>query len=347
MSIYNLITGLPQYSDTFSFGFDIDEIHKNIFSLKNKDIEVCFRLWASKFQPCAFGKLASKKTKCLDYHITIITEEELKLDDYHLFQIIQNERRNFKDRALQGEVSAHLIFFVSRHLTYAKPSSEFLKVQQELCSFYLPEALPIKPDIIYSESIPLRHLDNSIKAYKAGINTFYSTAHLTRNHDRRVPGGFLISINAPGHYLHLSKENGVYSSLEEGLQQIKNLTIQSIGKGGISHHEKISTTWLSENPVNQQGCPLQKGEHSDYYSGFYHTDVLIPSEITIDNKELKVFDTNDRLIFDWNVLFYVTQNVFPLGHPYHGEFVGVTISEEEIYFNSFAPRKANTGKMID
>ncbi len=35
---------------------------------------------------------------------------------------------------------------------------------------------------------------------------FYSSAHRTRNHDRRIPGGILISVNAPGHFMRLAIE---------------------------------------------------------------------------------------------------------------------------------------------
>ncbi|PID50045.1 MAG: EamA family transporter [Proteobacteria bacterium] len=47
----------------------------------------------------------------------------------------------------------------------------------------------------------------------------------------------------------------------------------------------------------------------------------------------------DSLIFGWNVLFYVTIEEFTHNHPYYGEFLGVEITEESIFFNPF-PRES-------
>ncbi|EFJ5379670.1 TPA: hypothetical protein RXP51_003421 [Escherichia coli] len=43
--------------------------------------------------------------------------------------------------------------------------------------------------------------------------------------------------------------------------------------------EKISNTWHSDTKMNRFACPIHS-TNSDYYSGFYHTDVLIPGELT-------------------------------------------------------------------
>ncbi|MGS3064383.1 hypothetical protein AB2882_24695, partial [Escherichia coli] len=82
-------------------------------------------------------------------------------------------------------------------------------------------------------SVPFQDKDG-LKIYKAGVNVFYSSAHRTRNHDRRIPGGILISVNAPGHFMRLAIEKGFYKDQEQALADIRNMTIQSVGKGGYS-----------------------------------------------------------------------------------------------------------------
>ncbi|XJH37860.1 hypothetical protein AB2D94_27955 (plasmid) [Escherichia coli] len=119
-----------------------------------------------------------------------------------------------------------------------------MDIQKYICSLHMPECYPIKEDVIYTESVPFQDKDG-LKIYKAGVNVFYSSAHRTRNHDRRIPGGILISVNAPGHFMRLAIEKGFYKDQEQALADIRNMTIQSVGKGGYSHPEGISTTWHS------------------------------------------------------------------------------------------------------
>lgn len=338
LSLQQRIDNLPQLESNHSFGKDIDEINKFIFSECNENnIESIIRKWASVKQPCVFGKLACKKIKGLDFHLSIINDSELFSNDIKLFNYLRTERLNFKDRALRGEVSAHLIYFIHPGLAFARPGKEFMECQKYICSLHMPECYPIREDIIYTESIPLRD-KYGIKVYKAGINVFYSSAHGTRNHDRRVPGGFLISVNAPGHFMRLAMEKGIYRTEEQALVDIRNMAVQSVGQGGYSHPSRFSTTWHSEHKMDRYGCPLNSVE-SAYYSGFYHTDVLIPSMLTCDGRSLTKIDSNDSMIFNWNVLFYVSLENFTCDNPYYGEFLGIPVEDEAKYFNSFAPRK--------
>lgn len=336
--LLELIHRLPQLENDFSFGKDIDDIHQIIFNEKNNiNVENIFRKWTSAKQPCVFGKLASKKIKGLDYHLSIINDESLFADDGKLFDFLRRERVDFKIRALNGEVSAHLIYFIHPRLAFSRPGKEFMDVQKYICSLHMPECYPVMEDIIYTESVPLRD-SNGVKIYKAGVNVFYSSAHGTRNHDRRIPGGFLISVNAPGHFMQLALKKGIYGNDTQALEDIRNMTVQSVGKGGISHPKKLSTTWHSKKKLDRYGCPAES-DYSSYYSGFYHTDVLIPGELTCDVRPLDKIQGCDPMIFHWNVLFYVSLEEFPDKDPYYGEFVGIPVDEEAIFFNPFSPRR--------
>lgn len=336
--LYNL----PKVKEEFDFGSDIGDVHRSIFDTDDKDkIERELRKWVSKKQPCVFGKLAGAKRAMLDFHLTIVTERQLHGNAFELFDYLQSERICFKESAANGLCSAHLIFFVSRALAFAAPSKKFAILQAKLCELQFPECRPVLNDRIYTEAVPLKR-ETGFEIFKAGINVFYSTAHLTRNHDRRVPGGLLISVDAPGHYLALGLDKGKFDDLDIGLSQIKNLTLKSVGVGGISHPQKISTTWHSRQTVDREGRLCDKSQ-SAYYSGFYHTDVLIPSVATHDARWINSVVDDDPCIFNWNVLFYVTLEEFSPGHPYFGEFIGIPVEPEAIYFNPFPPRLPNTG----
>ncbi|MEG9977597.1 hypothetical protein V6190_22080, partial [Escherichia coli] len=93
MNLQQRINKLPQLSSSFSFGKDIDNIHSFIFNETSKDkIEDLLRKWVSGNQPCVFGKLASKKIKGLDFHLSIVNSPQLYNNDGHLFDFLRNER---------------------------------------------------------------------------------------------------------------------------------------------------------------------------------------------------------------------------------------------------------------
>ncbi|MGN9541706.1 hypothetical protein ACTMQO_16670 [Escherichia coli] len=45
------------------------------------------------------------------------------------------------------------------------------------------------------------------------------------------------------------------------------------------------------------------------------------------------------MIFNWNVLFYVSLEEFPIDDPYYGEFIGIPVDDASMFFNSFNQRK--------
>ncbi|MCN1891089.1 hypothetical protein MLH06_25170, partial [Escherichia coli] len=69
------------------------------------------------------------------------------------------------------------------------------------------------------------------------------------------------------------------------------------------------------------------------------TDVLIPGELTKDERLLHEIENSDPMIFNWNVLFYVSLEEFPIDDPYYGEFICIPVDDASMFFNSFQPRK--------
>ena len=97
----------------------------------------------------------------------------------------------------------------------------FLKIfftTQEGCVMGLSDLIfheyaPVSTDVIYTEAAPLV-LNGKLLLYKAGVNFFHTTAHNTANHDRRIPGGAVISINSVGHYANNLIRAGLVSDLD-------------------------------------------------------------------------------------------------------------------------------------
>lgn len=115
MNLQQRINKLPQLSSSFSFGKDIDNIHSFIFNETSKDkIEDLLRKWVSGNQPCVFGKLASKKIKGLDFHLSIVNSPQLYNDDGHLFDFLRNERVRLKN-AQEEERSVRISFILFIH----------------------------------------------------------------------------------------------------------------------------------------------------------------------------------------------------------------------------------------
>lgn len=103
--LHQHINNLPQLPSDFSFGKDIDSIHKFIFKeIDDNIIEKELRKWASVNQPCVFGKLACKKIKGLDFHLSIIKDPSLYTNDSKLFEFLRRERIIFKERASKNEL---------------------------------------------------------------------------------------------------------------------------------------------------------------------------------------------------------------------------------------------------
>lgn len=115
MNLQQRINKLPQLSSSFSFGKDIDNIHSFIFNETSKDkIEDLLRKWVSGNQPCVFGKLASKKIKGLDFHLSIVNSPQLYNDDGHLFDFCVMKEFVLKN-AQEEERSVRISFILFIH----------------------------------------------------------------------------------------------------------------------------------------------------------------------------------------------------------------------------------------
>lgn len=203
------------------------------------------------------------------------------------------------------------------------------------------EYAPVSADVIYTEAAPLI-LNGQLLLYKAGVNFFHTTAHNTANHDRRIPGGVVISINSVGHYANNLVRTGSAPDLDTAIASIRRLAWQSIGNGGFSLEKKESSSWHNIDPVNS--CPAHErpstvpdGFSIRKYAAWYHTDVLIPECLT---KNITTVGDPCLEQWKWLTIEYFTSVQYALGSIDFGMFHGYPVDLEALLFNPFPPIRA-------
>jgi len=184
---------------------------------------------------------------------------------------------------------------------------------------------------------------------------FYPAAHRTLNHDRRIPGGVLISINSPGHYANSLVLRGLSPSLEVAVEEVMHLTLRSIGHGGIGHPTMASCSWHNQETdpaILGARCPMRRlpayvpANHSRHtYTALYHTDVLVPTDTTVKG----TLDPDPRAAAVWPhlIIDYISPNRVARDHINYGLFHGQPIPEEARYHNPWPPRRAYNAPLGD
>ena len=358
----DIVAALPQLPDDFDFGDDIGKVHDILLDpdVSEGDKRVALFNWTGKRQPCLFGRLASHAgkgeaaSKGLGIDLVWIHEWELALDRDYLAAKIQSARRKWKDRAERGESSGFLIMFNSRKLAYARPGKELLDVCIELSNLYLVENAPIEADVIYTEAVPLRRKDGQLTAFKAGCNIFYAGAHQTVNHDRRLPGGLMFSMNSPGHFANSLVLRGIRDDFADAVEFVRETAFRSIGNGGIGCPHMPSASWHNEADPADRAVPDRKRpkyipENFDpsRYSAVYHTDVLVPTAVTTDGRQVnESYAEVDAEVWEYLILDYITTDVFPTDHVNHGLFHGQEIEDCAKYHNPWPPRVAHNAELF-
>jgi hypothetical protein len=340
---------LPLLPRSTSLGADIDAANR---VLLDPTVPVAarvarFRVWASQHQPCMFGRLGARGQGGIGYDLCWVARDTLQAGSEAVSAQIQQARRAWKARASQGLSHGFLVVFNAPELAYAQPGSQLLRMCQRLCDLFLVEHAPVSVDTIYTESVPLRGADGSLTCLKGGMNVFYGTAHRTRNHDRRIPAGVVVSVNSPGLLAHSLVSRGIAPDLATALDRVRRLAWASIGHGGISgsRRDRPSCSWHNldaERPTH--ACPMkQRPGHvpenfsTDFYSAHYHTDVLLPSEVMEDARLDPAREAGSnwpRLDFE-----YLSTTVFPSDHESFGFVHGRQVSRTTEHRHTWAPRE--------
>jgi hypothetical protein len=343
-----ILSALGRRSERASLGADIDAANGILLdpAIDPEEKKGRFRQWARRHQPCLFGRLGAKGAAGVHYDMCWIDRNTLAQGGERVSQIIQKAREDWKQRAARGLSHGFLIMFNAPELAYAKPGPQLLEVCRMLCDLFLVEHAPIAPDTIYTESVPFQQANGDIVCLRGGINVFYGSAHRTRNHDRRVPGGILVSVNSPGLLAHSLVKRGLAPDLEAALEKVRNLAWASIGNGGLSlgNRSASSCTWHNRDSSRPAGlCPMKhRPAHvpedfsADYYSAHYHTDVLLPSSVMLDVRHDLPRDAGEvwpKLDFE-----YISTQQYDEQHENHGFVHGTKVEPDMKYRHSWAPR---------
>lgn len=355
-SLEDIIQSLETYPGGMSFGRDIDAAHAVMFGADAGE-ESCRKAlldWVARYSPCLFGRLGARGSKGVFFDLCWISSSDIRAGDWHVADRIQRARRAWKDRAAEGLSSGFLIMFHDQRLAWARPGQRLLDACQRAAELYIIEGAPLQRETIYNEAIPLRR-DGRYGLFKGGINIFYPGAHRTLNHDRRVPGGILISVNSPGHLANSLVMREAAASLPEAVQWIYDVAMYSVGNGGIGHPGMTSCSW--HNTVSDKAkLAARRGlSHrpkyipEDYsgrvYSARYHSDVLLPTEATV-RADLDP-DASQCTVWRWLIMDYISENEFPGGHLNYGMFHPHPIEAEARYENPWPPRRAHNDPMFD
>ncbi|WP_067707163.1 hypothetical protein [Nocardia yamanashiensis] len=329
----NTLGELPQYPPGTSFGPDIDIAHEILLSDTGEEVKrAAFLDWVARHQPCVFGRMATKTGKPargLAMDLCWIGERILAAGPLAVAARIAEGRRIWKERAARGESSAFLVIFNDRRLAYARPGLEFVRLCSELASLYLTELAPIQPDVIYTEAIPLRGRDGVLRLFKGSVQLFHTGAHLRRHHDRRIPGGVMISVNGPGHYANSLVTQSLYADLAEAAPVVRRLAARSIGAGGLGDDRARSTTWHRDARTAER-------DTARWFSAAYHLDVLVQSDVVSD-PSLRTGPCPAAEQWSWLHLDYIDARHTTSADRTHGWFHGMPINDNDMHHNPWPP----------
>lgn len=255
------------------------------------------RRWLVKAQPCRFGRIAAAKGML---NFCVITERDIERGDLHVKNSIQDARREWWKRGLVGESHGFIVLLASSQVALAEPNHQMQELARYFCALYLQhDALEV--DRIYHDELFLRipELGNQrLIKWLAGVNVFATAADRRWWNDHRIPGGLAFSANSVG---HMVRSLAVRSRLGEVLNELgikmevhdhkldtlldalvgAMRTIKGASKGPWDAATSLRPIGPREDlPILELPSELPddlRGYDYCNYTGFYHTDVCVPS----------------------------------------------------------------------
>ncbi|WP_441248090.1 hypothetical protein [Kitasatospora sp. McL0602] len=360
-SFAGLLEALPQQPPGTGHGVDIDAANEVLLdgTASAQQKREALLGWLRRSQPCLFGRLAARAeqgaavSKGLSFELCWIDDGDLDHGPAHITAKVQAARRAWKQRAATGESSAFLIVFNSARIAHAVPGPELADLCLALADTYLVEHAPVAYDTVYTEAVPLQLRDGSSVLFKASTQLFYTGAHLHRNHDRRIPGGLVISVNAPGHYAHSLVERGLVPDLDAAIAFVRDNALLTIGNGGIGHPDRLSSSWHNPLPADAT-CPReadsirettvareaavarQAAVDPDTFSAVYQIDVLVQKELVTDPGERHGEHLAEE-VWPSLRLDYITTDEFPVDDPDFGWSNGRPVDDGARFDNPWEP----------
>ena len=305
LSLLNQIQSDP-WREANEYSEDIKAVNEVLFSsVEEKAKQEVLSKWlaGSGSQPCLFGRIAAK-LNLISY--CFITEADLSEGDEAVQNKIQEARTDWTRKGHLGDKSAFIILLISQRIASGCPSPIVKDLARRLCAHYLLLD-NISYDAVLTDEIYLTKPGRQDVVWKwlCGVNYFCTQADGRWWQDHRIPGGLAFSVNSVGHMvksaqlkismqiaekmLNAPGEDWAasnVSSLEEALK-FAMLTISN-----ASPAVSGKATELRERSENsdQPSCPFKLPANLEkfdpcQYSGFYHTDVTLPSEYFLSDVE--------------------------------------------------------------
>lgn len=280
---------------------------KNIHKVK------AYRDWLTEGQPCVFGKSAANKRQV---YVCVLDEDEvlrMKSGDEDLKATIDDHRRVWKRYALHGLNSSFVIVICSAAIAKVKPCPELKELSRRLMELYLDTDVQDDEIVTEHEWVYLRKMtggNEELLRFATLPNIFCAQGDKRWWHDHRTPGAIMITSNALGHYMH--SIGGASGADSCGALRRAMMTIQGAHKnaGGLPGFTATALVARPEEEPSPLEGDKQLGHHSArVYTGWFHTDHLIPSAFFVDEKppqqypDLDLSYIHDASVLDHKALF--------------------------------------------
>jgi len=143
-------------------------------------------------------------------------------------------------------------------------------------------------------------------------------------------------------------------SLKDAVRWVYETAMRSVGNGGIGHNKAASNSWhnkTDDKEAIENRCPIAhrpsyipKNYSGRTYSATYHTDVLLPTEVTIKSE----LDPNleKAQVWPWLVIDYISEERVASDHINYGLFHPHLTLDEARYHNPWPPRIAHNAPLF-
>jgi hypothetical protein len=301
------------------FSPDIAAAHKEIFQSGTSPVAVV-GAWLQKYQPCLFGRLAAR-SGLLGF--SILLDSDLQRPDDWIRDKIQLDRAAWTRAGFEGRRSGFVLLCISERIANATPDTAMEQFALRIGSLYLLDDL--SPDTVYYDEVFLEKPGPERTTWKwlAGVNVFASAGDRRWWHDHRIPAGLGFSTNSVGHMVKSGRLSQAMNALDQALDDSSEPAVMRV----VDSLEKalefaMRTIYLASDTVSGkatellpmpdpsllpvQECPVAlpqflKGFNYYEYSGWYHTDVTVPSDYFSPDIERPI--EVERSSLDFSYLF--------------------------------------------
>jgi len=284
------------WRDQQSFSTGVEQCQQVLFDLRQTRQAKLDALngWLAEFQPCLFGQMEAKQKRLA---FCLLTENDLARSDEDIQLRIEEDRQDWKRRAVDGETHAFIILAISERIAKARPGDVLLRLAQRICELYLGVS---EQDKIFHDDLILEiatggHTER--RSWKVGVNYFSAQGDGRWWRDHRIPGGMAYSMNSVGHMARTHAERAMQRDpdLAKRLANVprERLVFWALPKAmktiGIPTQGSTRGTWLAprgsfeedKEPPTFEQREQYFGELAQFsenrYKGLYHTDETIPS----------------------------------------------------------------------